>query len=570
MKKRFLSMLLAVAMALTIVPSRAAAAALDPDVHPDQPTLETHELGPVEQNDSASEGIIYYRFEADEFPTTMSVGLGASQAFTGTTYYEQLDDASKAVYDVLKTSLSSETTTSVDFNGTAAAKYLVSKSISYTHTKVSDGTNTYDQITANNGEVYVTSSGALDEWLYPLVASAYLALTNDHPEMPWIRAGSYGWSYSISAAPTSTDTQNITGKDDNKSYTYTTEVYENVVVTITKFNLGNTSSTSKATFEDAVNTAVTEVNKILDIQSIAGSREKTRYEIVKAIHDHVCRLITYDLSTSSPFNQTAYSGLVAPHRTVCAGYAKSFKVLCDRYEIPCVLVSGQSKNSQGNFENHEWNAVKMEDGRWYGVDCTWDDQSTIYYDYLLSGSTTVATHFNSDAFNVSHLDDGEWAKNVTFAYPDLSAEKYEDPNNKPDFPEGVVEILIGNTDVPKAKAGDTLRAEFSVASTATPPADIVYNWYRVTETGRSRIAEGSEYTVTNADSGYTLLVQVTSPSYKPGPESKPVSIRKPLTAGMVQSVTDFPAAYNGKNCSPTVVVTDADKTLSSITDYTVK
>ena len=181
MKKRFLSMLLAVAMALTIVPSSAAAAALDPDVHPDQPTLETHELGPVEQNNSASEGIIYYRFEADEFPTTMSVGLGASQAFTGRTYYEQLDDASKAVYDVLKTGFSSEATTSVNFGGTAAEKYLVSGTISYEHTEVSAAGYTYDQIEATDGSVYSTSSGALDEWLYPLVASAYLALTNDHP-----------------------------------------------------------------------------------------------------------------------------------------------------------------------------------------------------------------------------------------------------------------------------------------------------------------------------------------------------------------------------------------------------
>ena len=84
---------------------------------------------------------------------------------------------------------------------------------------------------------------------------------------------------------------------------------------------------------------------------------------------------------------------------VCAGYARTFKVLCDRLAIPCVTISGDGySNGSKHPEPHMWNAVRIS-GKWYGVDVTWNDPTitgissaqTGYEceDYLLVGSDTM-------------------------------------------------------------------------------------------------------------------------------------------------------------------------------------
>ena len=83
------------------------------------------------------------------------------------------------------------------------------------------------------------------------------------------------------------------------------------------------------------------------------------------------------------------------------------KVLCDKAEIPCVLVSGMAKNSlDGTGEAHMWNYVQL-DGKWYGVDVTWNDPTggtgavSGYEneDWLLLGSNTVVSEMS---FETSH------------------------------------------------------------------------------------------------------------------------------------------------------------------------
>ena len=52
---------------------------------------------------------------------------------------------------------------------------------------------------------------------------------------------------------------------------------------------------------------------------------------------------------------------------VCNGYAVAFYALKKEAGIPCVYLSS-------NDESHAWDAVKLG-GKWYLVDCTWDDGS---------------------------------------------------------------------------------------------------------------------------------------------------------------------------------------------------
>ena len=55
---------------------------------------------------------------------------------------------------------------------------------------------------------------------------------------------------------------------------------------------------------------------------------------------------------------------------------KAYAILCNQFQIENAIIIGTSADQSGNMQNHMWNAVKPEDGNWYAVDVTWDDQKT--------------------------------------------------------------------------------------------------------------------------------------------------------------------------------------------------
>ena len=116
---------------------------------------------------------------------------------------------------------------------------------------------------------------------------------------------------------------------------------------------------------------------------------------LKTLHDEVCRLTDYNyeavkqnpsLNGDWLYAWSPY-GTFTGQKVVCEGYARAFKMLCDALSIPCALISGS-----GNGEAHMWNAVQMEDGKWYGVDVTWDDGGAISYTYFLKPSADFTDH----------------------------------------------------------------------------------------------------------------------------------------------------------------------------------
>ena len=133
------------------------------------------------------------------------------------------------------------------------------------------------------------------------------------------------------------------------------------------------------------------------------------------------------------------TGLYAP---VCEGYARAFKLLCDRAGIPCVLESGSAFSSLTEYNTyritgkggtpHMWNAVKA-DGSWYGVDVTWNDpvaggvSSKVSghenENYLLVGSDT---NIKGMKFNQSHIMENVCRENcVGFSNsPEMSKNAY--------------------------------------------------------------------------------------------------------------------------------------------------
>lgn len=117
------------------------------------------------------------------------------------------------------------------------------------------------------------------------------------------------------------------------------------------------------------------------------------YEAVKYFHDEIIRRCKYD---STATNMLSAYGCLVDGKAVCEGYAKAFILLCTAYDIECVPITGNTRNSEGVVEPHMWNMVKL-DGVWYHFDLTWDDPIStlgddfVKYDYFAVSDQVIST-----------------------------------------------------------------------------------------------------------------------------------------------------------------------------------
>jgi transglutaminase-like putative cysteine protease len=150
-----------------------------------------------------------------------------------------------------------------------------------------------------------------------------------------------------------------------------------------------------------------------------------RYEMLRALQEYLCRTVTYQ--SEAPRAHEA-AGALLDGRAVCDGYARAFKLLCDAYKIPCLVVVGTAPQN-GKNEPHAWNYVQMEDGKWYAMDVTWDDRGEeAKKNYFLVGSGTV-TSMTLGYFESNHQAGGKFSAGdyTPFSLPELSFFRYTEP-----------------------------------------------------------------------------------------------------------------------------------------------
>lgn len=147
------------------------------------------------------------------------------------------------------------------------------------------------------------------------------------------------------------------------------------------------------------------------------------YKDIKLIHDYLVYNLEYDTTVAKNHIYDIYGALVN-HECVCEGYAKALKYMMDSLGMETIIVTGKGTNTEGKQERHAWNYINV-DGKWYGVDATWDDpiiiggyrDKEIQYTYFLKGS---------DVFNNDHFPSGFFTeKSAEFKYPQLSATDYK-------------------------------------------------------------------------------------------------------------------------------------------------
>lgn len=121
---------------------------------------------------------------------------------------------------------------------------------------------------------------------------------------------------------------------------------------------------------------------------VASIKSKaTILDMEQEAHDIIMQNCWY--SEEGSYHQSS-AGVLLEGKAVCAGYAETFEMLCNAVGIQTVCVTSSS---------HEWNKVKLY-GRWYVVDCTWDDDA----------DDTTGTVYSYWCFNVSDNFSDEYGK----------------------------------------------------------------------------------------------------------------------------------------------------------------
>lgn len=200
-------------------------------------------------------------------------------------------------------------------------------------------------------------AAAMRDYYRKYMKMALDAFVHDHPEVFWL--GDFDC-------------------DTRTTYSYPADgtcSYE-VVMERKMQNMCAQGYRSESVIKAAILQRDTAVNEI--VNATAG---KSDYEKLKYFNEKLLKINEYNTSGSlSGLGReckeciSALTGSKGTNGPIGKGYAKAFKVLCDKVGIPCVLVSGKAKPAASELsKEHMWNYVQLE-GSWYGVDVAWNDQ----------------------------------------------------------------------------------------------------------------------------------------------------------------------------------------------------
>ena len=169
---------------------------------------------------------------------------------------------------------------------------------------------------------------------------------------------------------------------------------------------------------------------------VAQTASLSEYESELFFHDWIALNNYYDNTFSKPHNHDAY-GAIVDGVAVCEGYTRAMQVLLNKADITNYTVSGTSRNSDGEPVGHTWNVVQLDDGNWYQVDATWDDQgdkeSDIFYAYF-----NITTEQMKKDHTIPGKEDEDFPNYVTY---ECNATKYWYYTQNPGFVVTVEETI---------------------------------------------------------------------------------------------------------------------------------
>lgn len=174
--------------------------------------------------------------------------------------------------------------------------------------------------------------------------------------------------------------------------------------------------------------------KVEEYIALLGERDNA-YRKALAFHDAIIRAVDYSYDEDKQPQKAAWAhnilGVLTKKGAVCESYSRTFQLLLNYAGVENIFVTGRAG------ESHAWNLVRLDDGRWYWCDLTWDDptnayQLGVYYNYFLVNDTQQVNRSDGNAvsavrnFLYNHTPDESSGTGVGFLYelPARAAEKY--------------------------------------------------------------------------------------------------------------------------------------------------
>ncbi len=182
-----------------------------------------------------------------------------------------------------------------------------------------------------------------------LCEQATIALIDSNPDFFWIRY--YKWSYYYYYRKTRTRTT--------------------VRITAITFKPVEWYSGAKNEFQDVKNAAKSIASMILQVRT-----DTSAATTAMLVYSYLADTVTYDTDAASLERYSPAGALLEKydHLSVCDGYSRAFKMICDECGVTCLYVGS-------TYYRHAWNMVRLDDGQWYGVDVTWGDGDSGVIDY---------------------------------------------------------------------------------------------------------------------------------------------------------------------------------------------
>ncbi|MBR6680098.1 MAG: hypothetical protein IKL59_02435 [Clostridia bacterium] len=177
----------------------------------------------------------------------------------------------------------------------------------------------------------------------------------------------------------------------------------------------------------------TKINEYLN----AVKNETSAYKKALYFHDTIIKNMDYAANDQGiMFEGLKYHNILGAFvegSGVCESYAKAFQLLLNASNIENCYVIGVSGTVMASGIGHVWNMIKLDDGKWYYCDLTWDDLGEdgdgIHYNNFCAGSETdinegfVGDPATFEAEHIENLPSGT-GEDFLYALPVASETKY--------------------------------------------------------------------------------------------------------------------------------------------------
>ncbi|SFC74374.1 dockerin type I repeat-containing protein [Ruminococcus albus] len=118
------------------------------------------------------------------------------------------------------------------------------------------------------------------------------------------------------------------------------------------------------------------------------------YEKAKIVHDAINEDLEFAYDTYGEPEREAWAhnvlGACQNGKGVCECYARVYQAVLNYLDIDNYIVSGIAEGG-----DHAWNAVRLDDGKCYYVDCTWNDMLETDF-YFAKGENTMSKDHTVD------------------------------------------------------------------------------------------------------------------------------------------------------------------------------